>query len=244
MQGKIENKFNRYLRNLLTEVDVFLKNSENGSEIGIWPQFSVNLKQDDIYELKLTEPLLLSQMPYWPRKNKNKNNNKRNLQIFIDGIIEIKICNKNTYELYKYGTRISYCKTVLNNEMLEPMDGYHYDMVTESELAHPIFHVQRNPEIINKVLKNTSFKVDENKINLEQFILNNRIATPQYDFLSLIPMVLADHGLTKNNDNLDSFMRIIKQTTEEHPACVNLIDRGTIKDCFKNQSLINGYWYN
>jgi len=237
MKSRIENKLNRYLMSLVASIESFLLNCD--SSITTNSGFVVQQRQGGEYVANLKDPIIMTNVPYRSDGKKKQ----RKLHIFITGRFTIKVTN-GKYILDSYGTHVSYCRDDISSIDLIPMDAFHFDMDASKTLSHPVFHVQRKPKIISKDVNVTSFSVSDDEVSKIKCLQNMRIATPQFDLFSLLPMILADHLLLNDDkDHCNLFEKIISKTVESSPIKVDFSTRENISQCFVENSLHMGRWY-
>lgn len=201
--------------------------------------FVTSGKKENELLIKLEHPIIFENMPY-------KHNAHKKLIIYLDGECHIKFNNSNGIHLKSYITKIAYFEPPdVTSDIIMHIDGFHYDMAEQVQSAHPVFHVQRNPNILDsKINEDTYSKFKLNNENrVMNYISNIRIATPQADIFSILPMILADHAVSTGIEHQKQFMELIELTTKKNPLEVNFDDTRNIHNCCSCTELRLGYWY-
>lgn len=176
------------------------------------------------------------------RMPRQHNNSSKRINVYIKGTILFTVSEEDSILLHNYATEIAYV-----NAPSEPggehsnIDGLRYDMISKPQLAHPHFHVQRKPGLLNEnIEQETPNKIDipDKKLHIS----NIRISTPQVDFFSVLPIILADHIISENNGNKKGFEDLLEYSVMNNPFKVDP-DLSIFTACFDKRNINVANWY-
>ncbi|PCJ88331.1 MAG: hypothetical protein COA54_03435 [Thiotrichaceae bacterium] len=191
---------------------------------------------EGLFVVKTASLIKITRMP------RQHNNNSKRINVYIRGTIYFTVNDDNLILLHKYATEIAYIDTrIQSSGVYSNIEGLHYDMISEPQLAHPHFHVQRKPGLLNEPIENeTPHKLDNPDKTLH--ISNIRISTPQVDFFSILPIILADHIVSENNGNKEKFEELLKYSVANNPFKVDKA-LSIFSTCLEEQNLNVANWY-
>ncbi len=149
--------------------------------------------------------------------SKRKNNY---INIFIHGGVGTDSNNNIT----DYRTRVSFTRHEIHDPKKHSIiEGIHYDYSKNTQLIHPIFHLQNDISVLSDEIISEGFSIIS-PVNIESFkgkqIKHQRIPTTQMDFYSVIIMILADNFI--NDDNLDDFKRLVGLMIESKSLSISI----------------------
>ena len=146
MSQKHYNEIQSYWNKLTQLVDLLLLNSYSMSTKIPRVLIAPIEGDENNFSIKLECPIIFENIPY-------KHSTNQRLIIYLDGKCDIKINDAGGIHLKSYVTKIAYFDPPdASSETIMHVDGFHYDMEEKVQSAHPVFHVQRNPKVLDSTI--------------------------------------------------------------------------------------------
>ncbi len=173
----------------------------------------------------------------------NKPSNKH-MDIYISGKMVCTVNVNNNFDLISYNTSIAYYKcTAKFSSKYEVCDGYHFDMDEVIGFGHPVLHAQRKPSLLYDKIKKYYTNIDLNaeNDNAAERNRNFRLPTPQLDFFSALLTIIANHAMTKDQE--DHYIKIMDEIIKKNPLRLNFTNQGRLQNCVVNEEITANHWY-
>ena len=220
-------------------IDRYVAKYARGAGIKI-PDLSIHrngLKQ----HARLAKPIECFNWPYKQVSDKKK------CHIFVQGNF---VCGAETVpnsghlELESYVTRIAWYKPTSHKtpKTVTGLDGYHFDMDEPLQIAHPVFHVQRRSTLLDDEIQQFNYEINPQAVECDQHH-QIRIPTPQFDLMSALLMIIADHLVTAEGDRERDFLALVDKVREKNKLKASPSKQAHLYRCEEKFGILPGHWY-
>ena len=232
--------FSSMWHKVMVPIERFVGKYARGGEIHI-PDLDVEQLDDGVH-VRLAEPIRCFNWPFKPVGKKNKN-----CHIFVQGEFTCEDSlgiDGGHIELNSYVTMIAYYKPIKKSRPKEVvgLDGYHFDMDEKLQIAHPVFHMQRKSNLLDEQIAQFKYTVDDDYPRSDT-LRQVRVPTPQFDVMSALLMIIADHLVTAEDTCESDFLRLVDQVHERNKLKAAPSKQAYLCKCEERSGILPGYWY-
>jgi len=216
-------------------INHFFDKTDRSYKLQSWPEVIFSCEEDTL-RVELSKPIALMNWPFKASSSKKK------CHILVDGHFTCRAGADDRIELLSYCTRIGYfdLESHSNPQSVTPIDGYHFDMETDIQRAHPVFHAQRHEKVLVDKLT---------EVNLELYndppastLHHVHLPTPQIDLLSALILLIADH-MVCDAETEEGFFQLARRAREFIPLKANLGNQAQLSQCIEQSELLLDHWY-